>query len=704
MFIEESREDLSAWKSETSRNILFRLINESQGFLKNTAETYLRDIYLHGENCLQEVHASCVALLKSEASTGHEPNLAKLAYVTAREKGVTWNEILPYFRKTVSSSKEYFSKEFDIYDNRFASIPSLIRQMRHNPEHYTREYIENVGFFNKNRSALYTCYNKPMARDYISLNFGDDITSIFDRLEIPQAESDFFLLLSLYKEGGVSVDIHSVARANISPIVNCARGLGIIEREGFLDKSFFCSRPDNSLIKAYIERVVAYVEHCIRHAIPLDYNLITSKYAFQAFILDSFSTEPDAISKDSITLIDAEVYDSFIESTPEEEDIPYRDNGIHFKRVNIVGFASRNTIKSDISTCKLINSMPGCYFPPSDNVTIVGNTSKPEAYRQTRNPAAIPQLNIFQVNDLGLSGHGSYWSKGKFLRLEAYLSFVTEQETLAGHWKSLDQAENVRHVEEPVIVAFGAGYGCYGHYLVDDIPRLKVAQKLLGEEEFRKRKIVITSETPSWGRKLLNTVAGIPSESFLFFDHVKEFLTFSDAIIPSYVNMSYMYHKFIKECYEGLVSEEIRPWRKICLSRKAWEPNKTFQRVFEQQDTFEEMARERGYEIVQPETLSIEEQIRLVAETRCQIGEHGSAQHASVYNQHGMTIGTLNPLNQIQANIGRIYRDRNVLVFPDKEQKDDRNNTFFSFTPKKLEEFFRVVEAENQARDHLYEA
>ena len=103
------------------------------------------------------------------------------------------------------------------------------------------------------------------------------------------------------------------------------------------------------------------------------------------------------------------------------------------------------------------------------------------------------------------------------------------------------------------------------------------------------------------------------------------------------------------------------------------------------------MALERGFELLVPEDYSLPEQIRLMAETAVQIGEHGSAQHASIYSPFGTIVGSVNPVTPMQVLLGRLSHDRNVLLLPDNMWRDERGNLNFSCSQDRLDAFFANI-------------
>lgn len=605
---------------------------------------------------------------------------ARLSYIVSRSKTSAWEGFMPYALDNCRRSENKFKESFDIEDVETPKIPKIIRQCRPNIDNFTTNVTRQIGFYNKNRNFIYRNYDGQAAESYIRENVGDYAGKLFASLSVPQAQSDLFLIASLFVEGGISADVCSINRASIAPLLDNRSSLGfVLTREG-PEKKFFFSIPRHPFVKAYLERLLDYADRSFTGEIVFNYEEFSSTKAFRRFFMDMVCGSTQITDTDSIFLIDEATYEAFVNASTDEEVLLHEDDNLPYGRTRLIGIADDLTLRSSFRSPRrgdaIVASLPGHYFGPSDSVTVVGHNKTPDIARQARTPYAHASVHLFQTYNIMLSGHGCLWKDQNFLRLDSYLSWVGEQETLGGHWRGPHNAEITREIEEPTIVAFGAGYGCYGHYLVDDLPRLGLSKRLLGEEAFLKRKIVIPTATPRWAIGLLTTILQVPEENFLFFDHEREFWLLRDAIVPSYLSRHYRFHPALRTFFQSLAPDVGRPWRRLCLSRRAWEPHKVNQRIFEQQEIFENMARERGFEIVMPETMSIPDQIRMLAETRCQIGEHGSAQHASIYNRHGMTIGTINPLTEVQTNLGRLYNDRNVLAYEDSSRRDGNENIF----------------------------
>lgn len=612
-------------------------------------------------------------------------------YILRRELNSKWDGFFKFLLKNNNFEDNIHFSEDDCF------YPKYIRQCRPDKEFYGYNSVVNVGFYNKNKDFVYICYDNEAASAYLRKELGGVVEKIYRSIDISQAKSDFFLIASLFKEGGISADVCSVAQTSIKPLIQGCNLCFVYDGQG-INKNFLFSHKNSSFYKSYLldlmnKQTIMKENNCF------DYEFFSSRNAFHSFFLDYFAYNIKYFEKEKINFIKSEVYNAFVNSNMEEEGLSEKEA---FKKIS---FKALSKEVSDVFLC--VDENASCvsgdfYIGKSDNVCLIGNDLHRHITNQTSIPYALPTLDVLKIQNAYLSGHACLWANDKYVDFESYLSSVAEQEHHAGFWKKPNSNNITRVVEDETIIGFSAGYGCYGHYIVDDLPRIGLIKKYLGDD-FYNKKIILPKKTPRWGIDLLKYFLKIEEGSFIFFDHENEIVGFKNLFAASYPHKNYRFHSFIKEFYDGISKEFIstKPFRRICLSRKSWETEKVNQRIFLEQDFFEETAKSRGFDLIQPEKLKIEEQIELMAQTSCQIGEHGSAQHASVYNPFGMTIGTINPLTEVQVNLGRIYNDRNFICYADHQYNDDKGNFYYSVNKEKLIRFFDEIEKYEEKKTNL---
>jgi hypothetical protein len=303
----------------------------------------------------------------------------------------------------------------------------------------------------------------------------------------------------------------------------------------------------------------------------------------------------------------------------------------------------------------------------------------------------VPPLCCRFLRDISISGHGYLFRGEAMIRQDSYLSGIAQADAEAGRGATPGRLTRIV-VDQPVLVAIGPGWQVYGHWLLDFLPRIALAQRLLGAD-INGFRLLLPNDAPGFVLKLLAQFTSISEEQIMRYDRNAEEVVVRRALVPDYAHRDYNLHSFALAFYRRFVPPDAAPARRICLSRKHVEKDTlSAVRFFKERALFEAMAVARGFEIICPETFSLAGQIRLMAETAIQIGEHGSAQHSSLFSAPGTVVGTIHPMNNIQMQIGRLCGQRNVVAMADRQWTDERGIIHFTLSERLMEYFFAVVE------------
>ena len=274
------------------------------------------------------------------------------------------------------------------------------------------------------------------------------------------------------------------------------------------------------------------------------------------------------------------------------------------------------------------------------------------------------------LRDLELSGSGYLFSRGRFVREHVNISDV------ALRWlgqpdffdNPLTQPRKNRVViNEPTLLVFGPGSSIYGHWLLDFMPRIVIAQQLLGAalDDFV---LPLPSDTPAWVVRMIHLFCGIEPARFRYYARHDDIVVCTRACIPSYAHSGrrgdYILHPMMRSFYARFGNPGARRTkRRICISRRDQERQTLGTwRIFETREMMERMALARGYEIVQPELMSFPEQIELFRLANCILGEHGSGMHAAVFADPGTTVATVGAWNRHQFNIAAAFEQRAICM------------------------------------------
>lgn len=111
------------------------------------------------------------------------------------------------------------------------SIPKIIHQTFKSDKlpFLTRWHISR--FRKKNPDYTYEFYDDQRIESFLAAEFGQEILSLYQQLNIGAAKADFFRYAVLYKKGGVYVDIDSGIKGSLNDFIR-PDDTAIITREG----------------------------------------------------------------------------------------------------------------------------------------------------------------------------------------------------------------------------------------------------------------------------------------------------------------------------------------------------------------------------------------------------------------------------------------------------------------------------------------
>ena len=231
-----------------------------------------------------------------------------------------------------------------------------------------------------------------------------------------------------------------------------------------------------------------------------------------------------------------------------------------------------------------------------------------------------------------------------------------------------------RVLDRPVLIADGHNVSTWGHWLVEYLPRFAIARDLLGMR-FDELLVPLPFHIPDWAIDLLESTCSVRRSNIVRYRAYAERLICPHAVVPSYSYSGiYTFHSFLRRFYHRLRPQLIGPRTRVCVSRAGVIPTGGNRR-FPLRKRFEDMAKDRGYQIVRPETLTLSDQINLFANATVVIGEHGSAMHNAVFCDPGTVVGCIGFWNPIQLHLGYVCQHRNVYltrgcIWPSEGQPD----------------------------------
>lgn len=295
-------------------------------------------------------------------------------------------------------------------------------------------------------------------------------------------------------------------------------------------------------------------------------------------------------------------------------------------------------------------------------------------------PMMLPNIDIKRIQDcwavspgLILSNKGAIcWSNKQFSKQAICNWFGGNIDNL---FSEIDKKEQVC-INDDCILLTRPGDHIYGHWLVDILPRVWLA------ESYKKNqfKYLVRNNSPSYVYDLLELV-GVEADQIMQWDPSKQVARLTSAYVPSGLRYNFYFHPLIKEFgvglrnkyadnnYEGPSSE------KIYVTRNKWsDTNKKEFRILENSDALEEIAKQKGYMIISPETLSIRDQINVFSNVKIIIGEDGSGLHNSIFSPENTIVCSLrSPYNGalIQGSLCAAYNQSMAYIIGKATNKPD---------------------------------
>lgn len=171
------------------------------------------------------------------------------------------------------------------------SIPKIIHQTFKTSKlpFLTRWHI--AGFRRKNPDYTYEFYDDQRIESFLAAEYGHEILSLYQQLNIGAAKADFFRYAVLYKKGGIYVDIDSGINGSLNKFIR-PDDVAIITREG--DPSLFAQwalvySPGHPFLQRTIEKMS---ENIRQNKFPHDVHQMTGPTVYTLAIQEILAENP----------------------------------------------------------------------------------------------------------------------------------------------------------------------------------------------------------------------------------------------------------------------------------------------------------------------------------------------------------------------------------------------------------------------------
>jgi hypothetical protein len=332
--------------------------------------------------------------------------------------------------------------------------------------------------------------------------------------------------------------------------------------------------------------------------------------------------------------------------------------------------------------------------PPA---VLVNDRGHPEWWQSVhRSVAPVAELGLHFLRDVTVSGHCYPFHDGAFVLdgsepAAVGLSFARGEGLGA---ERLIHRAGRRVIDRPALLIGGPGYPIWGHWLLDFLPRLAIAQAVLGAA-LADFVIPMPADLPGWVVSLMGFFCGVTEDRLVRYDRAGETLLCRTACLPSVAHSNYHLHSFMRAFYRRFVvpGSGTAP-RRFCVSRQAFgQTRHSVVRIFREERYFEEVAQRRGFAPVFPETLDFRAQIDLFANAHSIVGQYGSGMHSALFSPPGTLVGQFGMPNPIQSRIAGLCGHRMAYLIPDLDETDAQGVRIFSVSHAEIDRFFDALDA-----------
>ena len=254
----------------------------------------------------------------------------------------------------------------------------------------------------------------------------------------------------------------------------------------------------------------------------------------------------------------------------------------------------------------------------------------------------------------------------------------------------------VRHVDGTLAVIYGPAHETWGHWLVDFLPRLWVLHA--AGHALEKLKFLMPPDVRGFARELL-ALCGMRPDQIVTYDYWREVIATDRLLMPTGLRAE----NRLAPCFDVATAFWTERARAACA---AWpgaggatlflsRGNAVQERRLVNRAAIERVALAQGLRVVQPEALTVAEQIGLFSSAGLICGEYGSGLHNAVFAAHGAVVcglrGTSRHPSFVQSGIATALRQEVGYVFGGTEGQDVRQA--FAVEPGLFERALRIAEA-----------
>ena len=365
------------------------------------------------------------------------------------------------------------------------------------------------------------------------------------------------------------------------------------------------------------------------------------------------------------------------------EHFPHITRIPHSNICNFARFDDATIVKSVVFSAALQVPPPFIMLPdPLESEMLVSNGFSCYA-------GPVDDLGFYFCQHVGVRGRGMLIKDSYRIFAPDIVPDYVESEILRGARTELSDDSPRREVllEGTYVHLMSEAYPIYGHWLVDIIPKAWLYMTQFGRR-FVDAKFLFANDTPEWGLKILERLFSIRSHQIAFYDFEHESPIVERIVVPSLMHNSHVYHpamlravSYVREFFgvapvSSIVSGDGAT--KIYVSRRNFR-HKTIstRRQISNEEELVEIAVSRGFEVVYPEELPWDEQVKVFARATVIAGEAGSGLHNTIFSPAGACTIAICQGSQVQGTLAALLNQSVVVLGPSRTENLDGTLNFF---------------------------
>lgn len=302
-------------------------------------------------------------------------------------------------------------------------------------------------------------------------------------------------------------------------------------------------------------------------------------------------------------------------------------------------------------------------------MTWIGSERSTEYHTRTRR---YPDVMLYAIRDVALLGRTALLKGREYLTFDHYHFTETARFDPYENPRLLTAREGERvefalpsdrmRIDEDCVVLTQGGDRCWGHWIVDMLPRIALMRRLLPDA------VYVLPEVGAWAKELLQHTRLMPQQ-VRFYDPQTTLLQARRMFMPSFVRWGNAFSPAVGDIFRELPTPIRARRRKLFVTRRYLPEGATLLNHPEIERLFEA----RGFDVVRPETMSIEAQLAMFSQASHVAGEYGSGLHGTVFSAPGtrvLVVQSESVQQYVQAGLGVVMGQPTGFVWGKADMPD----------------------------------